>query len=156
MPPSIHQLAAKEIVPYVPNYKVYAEGQDAELIGFTLLPGEIPAGRYCNIPGELEQSLLLTSRGIHIVQDSLDMFIDYDQMDSVDAAADKFVMVKNRSMRQLVLLLQSGESARIPVLGENKSDNALQLTLHLYSFWGFFRKAIFWSKKKRGLNPSSV
>jgi hypothetical protein len=77
-------------------------------------------------------------------------------MDSVDAVADKFVMVKNRSTRQLVLTLRTGESARIPVLGENKSDNALGLTLHLYPFWHFFRKAIFWSKKRRGLNPPLV
>jgi hypothetical protein len=142
MPPTIEQIAERELVPYVPSYKVLNRHDNSVAIVVDLLPDETPIGLYHNIPDELKDCLLFTSKGIHVVG-TQNSFVAYDDIDSVYAAVDKRALLKDQSKRELVLELGNGERALISVRGQH------EYMLDLYAVWKFMKKVIFWRRKRQ-------
>lgn len=95
-------------------------------------------GVYRNFPEDLEQSIVITSIGLHYICDSTSKFVDYENLlEASPISHDKNFMLNNPEARKLLLKLKSGEELEIPVIGLRGGGAA-----DIASFQSFLRGAI--------------
>ncbi len=98
---------------------------------------EVLIGVYQNIFGQLQNSIVITTMGIHLISSSSIDFIAYDEIKAITAIShDKKTVLDNPDMRKLLLTLRSGRIIELPVIGSK--GRGLDMT----SFHSFLLGAI--------------
>lgn len=84
-----------------------------------LQPSESVIGVYQNLPNRIENSIVVTSLGLHYVSDSSSKFIQYESIREMDYPSHNMpFLFENPDQRLLVTHLNNGEEIiRLPVLG---------------------------------------
>ena len=84
----------------------------------TLADREEVVGVYQNVPGKLEDSILITTRGIHHFAPGNPQFVAYKQIADVQMASDdKAYLQKNAEARRLIIVLRNNNRISLPVTG---------------------------------------
>lgn len=108
----VRSLAQRVLAP-MSNYRAVAPGEPAPagLSGLRLAESEALIGVYTNTPGSLEDSVVVTSHGLHLRREPSWLFVAY-----ADIAALK-PPSKTRGAASVIACLRQGDPVVIPIRG---------------------------------------
>ncbi len=105
---------AHRILKSFSNYHSFGESasdSSASLAGYSLEEDEHPLGIYENAPDNHSDNILVTTRGLHLLQEPQEQFIQYLEIDRIEVTQPK------QLADSVVLHLRSGNVSEISIKG---------------------------------------
>lgn len=102
-----------------------------------LAPNEFAVGLYENVPGQLDESFLLTSEGVHFLSDNASRFVCFLAIESVGFYTNsKSKLLHSPEHRKLIFVLRNGEKVLLPIRGAREAG------VDIASFLSFISRVV--------------